>query len=67
MKYPTGYGVASGRVEVCVNGEYVDVCPGSISAQAVCAGLEYAGTVERNTECIMHTESVTVMLSSGCL
>ena len=45
-KYPTGYSVASGRVVVCVNGEYVDVCQGSITAQEVCTELKYAGTVE---------------------
>ena len=46
VKYPTGYSVASGRVVVCVNGEYVDVCQGSITAQEVCNGLQYTGTVE---------------------
>ena len=42
--YPTGYGELSGRVEVCVNGEYFDVCSGSVDVQQVCSRLGYPGT-----------------------
>ena len=41
--YPDGYGEASGRVEICVNGEFVDVCPGSVDLQEVCSNMGYAG------------------------
>ena len=41
--YPSGYSEYSGRVEVCVNGEFVDVCPGPTDAQQVCSSLGYPG------------------------
>ena len=43
--YPNGYREYSGRVEVCVNGEYIDVCPGSVDIQHVCSYLGYSGIV----------------------
>ena len=62
VEYPTGYSVASGRVVVCVNGEYVDVCQGSITAQEVCTGLEYAGTVEE-VKITLYTQKLSVISS----
>ena len=64
VEYPTGYRAASGRVEVCVNGEYVDVCQGSITAQAICTDMQYAGIVEQNGGYITHTQTVAVSASS---
>ena len=43
LYYPNGYHESSGRVEVCVNGEYIDVCPGSIDVQQLCSHLGYSG------------------------
>ena len=45
LDYPNGYRESSGRVEVCINGEYVDVCPGSVDVQQVCSYLGYTGTL----------------------
>ena len=42
-QYPTGYEQYSGRLEICVNGVYVDVCPGSVDVQQVCSYLGYSG------------------------
>ena len=44
LTYPDSYQESSGRVEVCVNGEYVDVCPGSVDVQQVCSRMGYPGT-----------------------
>ena len=43
--YPSGYRKFSGRVEVCVTGKYVDICPGSVDVQQVCSYLGYSGIV----------------------
>ena len=45
LYYPDGYREYSGRVEVCINGEYVDVCPGSVGVQQVCSYLGYTGII----------------------
>ena len=52
--YLNGYTESSGRVEVCVNGEFIDVCSGSINVEEVCSYLGYPGTVlnkEVDTHC----------------
>ena len=48
LTYPDGYQESSGRVEVCVDGEYIDVCPGSVDVQQVCSYLGYTGILLHN-------------------
>lgn len=43
LYYPSGYSEYSGRVEIFVNGQFVDICSGSIDVQEVCNNFRYPG------------------------
>ena len=45
MDYPIGRQEYSGRVQICVDREFVDVCPGAIDVGLVCSYLGFPGAV----------------------
>ena len=54
IEYPTGQEEQSGRVEVCADGELVDICQGGIDVKHVCSYLQYPGIVQKvqNSLCV---------------
>ena len=54
ISYPIGETEESGRVEICVDQEFVDICPGAVDVGLVCSYLGYAGMVLNVTRSLMY-------------
>ena len=53
IEYPTSQEELSGRVEVCVDGEFVDICQGGIDVRHVCSYFRYPGIVQKSAKLFM--------------
>ena len=54
ISYPIGPSEVSARVEVCVDGEFVEICPGAVDVGLVCNYFRYSGRVLKSAKHSLH-------------